>query len=199
MSMDDAPLIEASIDRPEVFGEIYDRHASEVLGYLIRRVGVTNAEGMLSDVFLTAFESRHRFDLARTSARPWLYGIAANLVMKHYRSLGRRQRAVDRLAARGDLEIPSFEDRLVERSYSVGLLQRVVTEVNRLPERDREVVLLYGWQNLSYSEIAEAMEIPVGTVRSRLNRVRGTLRELIDGSGKVAGEPSKRAPGGTRR
>ena len=68
-----------------------------------------------------------------------------------------------------------------------------------LPDRDREVVLLYAWQELSYAEIAEALDIPVGTVRSRLNRVRTVLRELRAADGEEPDIPIPRASGGTIR
>ena len=72
------------------FGEIFDRHAATLLRFLVRRVGPEVGEGLLGDVFRVAFERRALFDPARSSARPWLYGIATNLLLKHHRDEARR-------------------------------------------------------------------------------------------------------------
>ncbi len=194
----DAALIEASLDDPAVFGEIYDRHAPALLSYIVRRVGRVDAEELLGDLFRTAFELRARFETDRTSCLPWLYGIAANLVMKHYRSNARQKAAY----ARASLTRPaptSFEEGFVDADASASLAQRVIDVVEALPERDREVVYLYAWQDLSYSEIAEALGIPTGTVRSRLNRARKTLRELDDRFGEVPDGPPTPTDEGSAR
>ena len=78
---DDAQLIESSLSDGSAFTGIYDRHASVLLAYLTRRVGPSNGESLLGDVFRAAFTARSRYDLDRPDARPWLYGIASNLVV----------------------------------------------------------------------------------------------------------------------
>lgn len=195
-SWDDARLIRVSLSDPAGFAGIFDRHAQELLGYIIRRVGVAEGEALLGELFRVAFETRSRYDLSRASAKPWLYGIAANLVMKHYRSVGRHRAALERLAQRRESTPVPFEESIVDEAATTELWSRVTRAIDALPEHDREVVLLYAWQGLSYAEIAQALDIPVGTVRSRLNRVRTTLRELREASGEVADEPSPRAQGG---
>ena len=196
---DDARLIESSLSDPSVFAGIYDRHAPILLGYLIRRVGRSDGESLLGDLFHVAFEARSRYDLDRADARPWLYGIAANLVMKHLRTEGRHRSALERLASRGENAPSPFDERVTNDAANAQLWSEVAEVICDLPDRDREVVLLYAWQELSYAEIAEALDIPVGTVRSRLNRVRTVLRELRAADGEEPDIPIPRASGGTIR
>lgn len=154
---------------------MYDRHAATIHRYLRRRVGPDDSEDLLTDTFLIAFRRRTTYDQARKSALPWLYGIAANLVLKHHRELGRRSRAFDRLATMDATEA-SFELDLVDHHADASEVRRLLAVVNELPPSDREVLVLYAWEGLSYQDIAAALDIPVGTVRSRLNRVRKNLR-----------------------
>lgn len=197
---DDSRRIVASLVDPPAFAAIFDRHAAVLLQYLTRRVGASEAEGLLGELFRIAFESRGRFDTSRTDARPWLYGIAANLVMKHHRNRARHDGALGRLAsARFDPSESSFEDRVVDADANAQLLAAVVRAIDELPDIDREAVLLYAWQGLSYAEIGEALDIPVGTVRSRLNRARSALRELSFSFGEEPENPPHRVQGGATR
>jgi RNA polymerase sigma-70 factor, ECF subfamily len=177
----DADVIGRSLADAEAFGAIWDRHAATLLRFLGRRVGAEVAEGLLGEAFRIAYERRKAFDSARESALPWLYGIAGNLLRKHRRSEARRLAAsarmeAGRLAADGHAAEAALEARV--------LLPRVVEALESLPEGEREALLLYAWEDLSYPDIAEALELPVGTVRSRLNRARGRLRELLGAEGK---------------
>ena len=95
----DAAVIAASLDVPVLFGTIFDRHATVLHRYLVRRLGPDEAESMVGEIFRIAFEKRHTYDLMRPTARPWLYGIATNLLAKHRRREARRMHAVARLAA----------------------------------------------------------------------------------------------------
>lgn len=176
---DDARLISESLADPPVFAEIFDRHAKPLFDYLARRAGQSDAEDLLGELFRIAFEIRDRYDPTRTDARPWLYGIAANLVLKRNRSIGRRDLALRRLAVLGGEAVPAhFEDVIVDQADNIERFQAAANLLKNLAPADREVVLLFAWEQLSYQQIAEALDIPVGTVRSRLNRVRTKLREL---------------------
>jgi RNA polymerase sigma-70 factor, ECF subfamily len=173
----DAALIAASLDAPACFGALFDRHATVVFRYLVRRVGVDDAEGLLGEVFRVAFEKRATYDGERPNARPWLYGIATNLLARHRRSEMRRIRATARLMAR---QYPSSDpaDEVAATVDAMELWPQVADAVAQLPEEERDALLLYVWEELSYQEIAAAMAVPVGTVKSRLNRAREHLREL---------------------
>lgn len=178
MEPSDADVIAASLAEPAAFGAIFDRHASTILRYFGRRVEPAAAEGLLGEVFRIAFEQRASFDPSRASARPWLYGITANLVGRHRRSERRRLHAMARLAARQ----PTDQNDVVGE-HAAGSLDaaeawsRLAGTVDLLPAVEREALLLFAWENLSYDDIADALGVPVGTVRSRLNRARRRLRE----------------------
>lgn len=194
---DDAHLI-GSAD-PNEFAGIFDRHAATLLGYLTRRVGRSDAEDLLGDLFRIAFESRHRYDPMRPNARPWLYGIAANLVLKHHRSNSRGQAAQRRLNHQDRPTAVPFDERIVDEMVNAQRALQLTDLVEQLAPDDRETIVLYAWENLSYQQIAEALEVPVGTVRSRLNRVRRRLRELAPPTGKEIDELKPRAEEGTCR
>jgi RNA polymerase sigma factor (sigma-70 family) len=173
----DALVIAASLDQPARFGTVFDRHATVVFRYLVRRVGIDEAELLLGEVFRVAFEKRATYDAERPNARPWLYGIATNLLEQHRRREARRMRATGRLRARRSAaEDPA--DLVAEAVDARELLAHVAEAVARLPEGERDALLLYVWEELSYDEIGTALGVPVGTVRSRLNRARLRLREL---------------------
>ncbi|WP_306291576.1 RNA polymerase sigma factor [Microbispora sp. GKU 823] len=92
----DAGLIEASLTAPERFAGVFDRHADEIHAYAGRRLGPEHADDVTAETFLVAFRKRHRYDTSRPDARPWLYGIAGNLISGHRRSEVRRLRALAR-------------------------------------------------------------------------------------------------------
>ena len=178
----DGEIIAASLRDAECFGVIFDRHAQSLSKYLLNRVGGDDGEALLGETFRIAFETRTRFDHERTNAGPWLFGIASNLVLKHHRNQGREGRATRRLAVEPTADAASFEDGFVHQTHVVELLAAVNNALTKLPERDREVVHLYVLGGLNYADIAGALEIPIGTVRSRLHRVRRAMRELAEES-----------------
>jgi RNA polymerase sigma-70 factor (ECF subfamily) len=173
----DAAVIVASLDAPLGFGVICDLHAAGLHRYLGRRLGPDDADSMVGEVFRIAFEKRSSYDPSRASARPWLYGIATNLLAKHRRREARRIQATARLAAR-DRAAGDFTERADDSIDAAERWARVAAAVTALPEGERDALLLWVWEGLAYDEIADALAIPVGTVRSRLNRARGRLREL---------------------
>jgi RNA polymerase sigma-70 factor (ECF subfamily) len=179
----DAAAIAASLDDPRRFGDVFDRHATVVFRYLARRVDVDDAEGLLGEVFRIAFEKRATYDCTRPNARPWLYGIATNLIAHHRRSEARRIRATARLLAQ-QRDPNDAVDQLVSTVDAIRLWPHVADAVANLATEERDALVLYVWEELSYEEIASALEVPIGTVRSRLNRARLTLRELRSSSGR---------------
>jgi RNA polymerase sigma-70 factor (ECF subfamily) len=176
-------VVAASLEEPGRFGVLFDRHATVLFRYFVRRVGPDEADTMLGEVFRIAFEKRAAFDLQRADARPWLYGIATNLVAKHRRREARRLHATARLlAARLPPEDPV--DVVASTVDAAGLWPGVAEAIARLPDGERDALVLFAWEDLSYEEIAAALDIPVGTVRSRLNRARRRMRELTPGIGR---------------
>jgi RNA polymerase sigma-70 factor (ECF subfamily) len=184
-SPSDAEVIGRSVGEPEAFGVIYDRHAPTLLRFLGRRAGARVAEGLVGELFRIAFERRRTFDASRASALPWLYGIGSNLLLKHRRAEARWLRAGAQLAAAGEADRRAGAAALDARL----LFPRVTEAIETLPDGEREALLLFAWEDLSYQGVAEALELPVGTVRSRLNRARARLRELLEPGGENRVKP----------
>jgi RNA polymerase sigma factor (sigma-70 family) len=180
-SPSDAEVIGRSLGEPEAFGAIYDRHAPALLRFMGRRAGAKVAEGLVGELFRIAFEQRKTFDASRASALPWLYGIGSNLLLKHRRGEARWLRASARIAA--SLEVSNRRSSSAALEARV-LFPRVADAIEALPADEREALLLFAWEELPYQSMAEALDLPIGTVRSRLNRARAHLRELLQGKGK---------------
>lgn len=175
-SPSDAAIIAESLRDPDAFVGIFDRHSSVVSRYLTRRVGVDLAQDLTVETFLIAFRRRARYQTDRPDARPWLLGIASNLASRHWRSERRRLVAYARAAspATREHDESSYVDTAV--SLTAGLA--------KMGQRDREALLLHVWAGLSYSDIAQALDIPMGTVKSRIGRARRVLREQLADSGE---------------
>jgi RNA polymerase sigma factor (sigma-70 family) len=189
MEEPDSMVIAASLETPEVFGVLFDRHGSVLLRFLARRVPPAEAESLLGEVFRIAFERRDHFDRDRDSARPWLYGIAANVAAKHRRSEGRRLRATARAAAKR-AALDDTADQAVGAVDAETRWSKVAEALNRLPDPERQAILLFAWEELSYREIAEVLDVPTGTVRSRLNRARARLAAALgDDVPAACGQP----------
>ncbi|MEV4040725.1 RNA polymerase sigma factor [Streptomyces umbrinus] len=171
---DDAEVVAQSLEEPEQFARLYDRHAPDIHRYVTRRLGDGAADDITADTFLTAFRIRGRYDLTRTNARPWLYGIAGNLIGKQRRA---EVRALKALARTG--HDPVAASWVEETDSRVAAQAPLAGALAALPAGDRHVLLLIAWADLSYQEVAEALDIPVGTVRSRLNRARRKVRTAL--------------------
>lgn len=176
-SVDDALLIRASWREPEHFAEIFDRHYADIHGYVARRLGTGLADDLAAETFLVAFDRRRRFDLAHPSARPWLYGIASNLVARQRRAELRRYRALARAAVVDAVD--GHSERADVRVDAHALRGRLAAALVDVEDRDRDVLLLVAWADLTCEEAARALGIPAGTVRSRLHRARRRTRAAL--------------------
>ncbi|MEQ4204271.1 RNA polymerase sigma factor [Actinopolymorpha sp. B9G3] len=176
----DAVLIERSWREPEFFAALFDRHGGPIHRYVSRRLGASAADDVAGDTFLAAFRRRRRYDLTRPDALPWLYGIASNLVGRHRRAEVRAYRALARTGV--DPVVDSYAEQVEARVTAQGMHRDLAAALARLAKRDRDVLLLYAWAELSYADIAMALDIPTGTVRSRLNRARRKVREALGGT-----------------
>ncbi len=169
----DAELMVASVEDPPRFGEIFDRHAPTVQRFLVRRIGTDAAEGLLGEVFRIAFESRARFDAAYASARPWLYGIASNLLLKHRRAEARQLRAAARLAADpAAANVPASEGLVDARVLFPSLAEAL----EALPEGERDALLLFAWEELAYEEIGGARGADRNGALAHSPRAEGAAR-----------------------
>lgn len=177
MELTDAEIIRSSLDDPNVFGVVFERHHDDIFRFVARRVGTDVAADLTAEVFTRAFSLRVRYDVTRDLCRPWLYGIASNIVGDEIRRQGRSGRLY--LAMIG---LRVEDDDLLERVDDQIAAEQQATRLNsslaKLHPGDRAVLLLFAVEALTYREIADALDIPVGTVRSRLSRARRRMREL---------------------
>lgn len=182
----DAEVIgEALHGDPFRFSAIFDRHYDAIFRYLARRAGRDLAEDLAAEVFMTAFARLSSYDLTRPDARPWLYGIATNLLRRHRRSETRRLRAWARAVDH------TAEDAIAELLDGVDAARlgvRIASGLAALSGPDRDVLCLTALGGLSAPEIAELQGVPAGTVRSRLHRARRILREHIGDFGQYSSE-----------
>jgi RNA polymerase sigma factor (sigma-70 family) len=181
---DDASLIERSRSEPELFAAIFDRHAGPLRGYVARRLGPDAADDIVADTFLIAFRRRGGYDVSRTDAAPWLYGIATNLIGERRRAEVRMYRAYARSGT--DPAIEGHADQVAESVSAKAEGSRLAAALGSLKKRDRDALLLYTWGDLSYQEVAQALDVPIGTVRSRLNRARRKLRAALGYSTSIS-------------
>jgi len=163
-SPDDAAVIALSCQDPEWFALVYRRHADAVGRYAARRLGAETAQDIVAETFLMAFRQRGRYDAARPDARPWLYGIAGNLIRRHHRAEARMLRALARSGC--DPVAESFADLAHARLAAEGSARKAAAAIAGLNPGQRDVLLLVAWADLSYDQVAEALGIPEGTVRS---------------------------------
>jgi RNA polymerase sigma-70 factor (ECF subfamily) len=169
---------------PDGFGLLFERHARTVYNFCFRRSGSCSlAEDPTSEVFLVAW--RRRSDVVFTagieSVLPWLLGVSLNLVRNRRRSDRRATAAIAHLDAAANEA--DFSDEVVGRLTDERQMREVLAVFDRLPVREQEVLALCAWADLSYEDCALGLGVPIGTVRSRLSRARGHLRELIAGGG----------------
>ncbi|WP_119728113.1 RNA polymerase sigma factor [Thermomonospora amylolytica] len=176
----DAAVIEQSWREPGVFAVLYERHAPHISRYVARRLGDDLADDVTAETFSRAFAKRRHYDLGRPDARPWLYGIAANVMAQHRRRETRMLRAFARSGA--DPVAQTYGGQMEgadDRVAAAGMHRSLAAALAGLSRAHREVLLLVAWADLSYEETAQALNISVGTVRSRLHRARRKIRAAL--------------------
>ena len=174
----DGEIIRLARGNPALFGELYDRHASALYRYAARRAGEFAADDVIAETFLVAWERLDSYDLNHDDARPWLFGIATNLLRRHHRTEARLLKTAAKSALRNS--VADETDRVAARTDALAATGHIAMALKSMPAIDRDTLLLYAWGELTYEGIAAAMDVPVGTVRSRLNRARRTLRNELD-------------------
>lgn len=167
------------------FVEVYETNVNGIYRYLSRRLGSDIAEDLTAQTFMEAWRTRERYDPVRGSVPAWLHGIAVNLMRHHWRAERRKLAAY----ARATLDAPTATDEstIVSRIAAEQQWPEVASALAQLSGSDRDILTLACWQELSYGEIAAALVLPVGTVRSRLHRARARLTSVLAES--TTGEP----------
>jgi RNA polymerase sigma-70 factor (ECF subfamily) len=173
----DGTLIERSArGRPDAFVEVVRRHEAAVHAFLARRAGPQAAADLLGEVWLRAFAGRGGYDPAHSDARPWLYGIARNVLRAHWRA------ARDAGPAAAPELAADPWDEVVDRLDSAARARALLAAVRALPAAEREVLLLVAWEELTPAQAAVVLGVPQGTARSRLHRARAALRLALAGA-----------------
>lgn len=155
---------------------VYERHRNAIFRFAYRLLGsVELAEDVTHDCFLSLIRRGESFDPQRATLRTYLYAAARNLAMKQFRNQG-RETALDDLDEQP--AIPRREEPL-RRLLDSELVMKVKEAVAGLPPLQREALVLFEYEGLALNEIAEVVGTDVGTVKSRLHRARGRLRNSL--------------------
>jgi RNA polymerase sigma-70 factor (ECF subfamily) len=183
----------------DAFGVLFEEYARAVYNHAFRLTGDwSTAEEVVSLTFLEAWRLRGTIRAEGDSLLPWLLGIALNVSRNVARAARRQQAAMSRLPPAPG--VPDFADELASRIDDAARLEVVRTAVRGLRRGEREVLALCVWSGLNYAEAAEALMVPVGTVRSRLSRARRKLQRLAavlehDPGGRELGLASEQVEG----
>jgi RNA polymerase sigma-70 factor (ECF subfamily) len=182
------------------FSAVYTEHVDAIYGFLARRIGAQLAEELTAQTFTEALARHDRYDPDRGPIGPWLFGIAANLLRRHYRQEERALRAIAAYAGRVPVTSDDDEERVESRVVADERWPEVAHALLDMNPGERDVLLLYAWADLPYSAIAGVLDVPIGTVRSRLSRARGRLTAILgESSDEDAPDPTTPDQIGRRR
>ena len=177
----DAHILAACKEDPERFRELFERHFPSTLAFLRRRVGDHIAEDLAIETFALAFSRRGTYDVAKADS------LVRDSTMRAEAAGGGRQSGDSTggaARATGGARTVYEPARVDAAAAGPALALALAT----LRSDERDVLLLFAWAELTYAEIAEALGVPVGTVRSRLSRARARFRELLSANGQLLGE-----------
>jgi RNA polymerase sigma-70 factor (ECF subfamily) len=164
-------------DEPVDIEGLFAAYGEQLLRYCRGRLAQADAEDVVAQTFLIA--QRRRLDQpAGLPGRAWLFGIVTNVLREHRRAEVRRLRVMSR-AGVGDQPEAELADEVAERIDDSAALRPVLAAMAGLPVKQREVLLLYAVAELSYEEIAVALRMPLGSVRSALHRARAKIRAAV--------------------
>lgn len=191
----------ASAGDADAFAGVFDRHREPVRAYCARRSGSLDAaDDLVSVVFLEAWRRRADVELVHDSVLPWLYGVAARTLQRRSRTTLRHRRLLERLGSQASGDRASTGADPVDVDHADGVAARIDDErhleqltaaLSRLGRIDREVLLLCLWQELDHASAAVALQVPVGTVKSRLSRARARLKRAAGDFEETATAPPR--------
>ncbi len=172
----DPELWRKSLDGDQfAFGQLFERHQRIIFQRSLAATGDRQAaEEIVSMTFLETWRRRKSVHIA-DSMRPWLLGVSSNLVKSYWRSSKRYANLLAKLPASADSD--DQRDAVDSGLDSRVRVRRIAKLLNRMPQEDRDVIRLCAFVGLTHVEAAELLEIPVGTVKSKLSRARARLRE----------------------
>ena len=168
----------------EAFGKFVDLYQNRVLGFVRRMVpSPEEAQDITQEVFIRAFQNFHRFD-GRSSAKTWLFRIAYNLCVDRSRKLDRSPVETGMQASADSeewIEVPDERWEPEKLMLEGELADAVEKAISTMSEKLRSVLLLHDREDASYEEIADTLNVPVGTVKSRLFLARNHLQSALKG------------------
>jgi RNA polymerase sigma factor (sigma-70 family) len=168
----------------QAFGRLFERHGRTVYNYCFRRTADwATAEDLASVVFLESWRRRKQVRIHGESVLPWLLGVAANVLRNRNRTLRRYRAALERLPSEWEQD---FTDDVDGRLDDERRMRLVLEKLAGLSAPDQDILTLCVWEGLSYEQAALALDLPVGTVRSRLSRARQRLQAHVDPERVVA-------------
>ncbi len=174
----DEDLVAKASDHGErAFAELLRRHQGKVRGLLLRLTSDRSlADDLAQEVFLRAYRGLHGFE-GRARFSTWLYRIAYNVYLNH------RTRTRELAALPAGFEAGAVAPETTHSASRSDLRRDLDTAIAALPERYRAVVMLYYLEDVSYPEISEILDLPLGTVKTHLHRAKRMLREQMHGWG----------------
>jgi len=182
----DAHLL-SHADAPGAFEELVARHQPVLHRYVARRLGASAAEDLVAETFAIAYARRGSFDPSRGEVRPWLFGIATNVVRGHHR---RERRALEAYARTGVDPLaqgPGDADATLGAALAAALAG--------MRREHRDVLLLHAVAELNHAEIAQALGVPEGTVKGWLKRARTSAARELASHGLHGPAPTEEAVG----
>ncbi|MFL6061393.1 MAG: RNA polymerase sigma factor [Marmoricola sp.] len=173
----DSALVERlRVGDRDALATLFEQYADRLYNHCFRRLGdYADAEDAVSTVFLTLWRHRRKAQVHDGSAAPWLFGIATNVCRNAERGRRRHLRVVAKAGSVGDLDGPDPAERVTDRLADEQRMRELLAQVRTLSRGEQDVLALVIWSGLSYVDAAAALDIPVGTVRSRLARARARL------------------------
>jgi RNA polymerase sigma-70 factor, ECF subfamily len=182
----------------DAFAELFDENARALYCYALRLTGrPADAEDAVSQTFLEAWRLHAAVTPTGGVLRPWLFGIATNVLHNQRRASRRFRTALARLPLPRDT--PDIAEQAAQEAGRAAELAAARVALESLHRREREVVAVCVWSGLSYAETAEALGVPIGTVRSRLSRAKARLRRLAEAQLNKTSFREPAAPGGQVR
>jgi RNA polymerase sigma-70 factor (ECF subfamily) len=183
-----------TLDKRTQFESLYRQNRPAVLAYCLRRTGATEADDACSETFLVAW--RRLDDLPPPPGTlPYLYGIAGRVLSNHLRSIRRRSRLDEKLGNLGVASPPDPATLIVQSARD----QDVVRAVRTLRPKDREIVMLYTWEDLPRNTIAEMMGMSRAAIDQRIHRSYERLARILAPAieGSAINSPPIAEKGGT--
>lgn len=172
VDVDAALMLESASDAPGAFAELVRRHQQALVNFFLRSGAYAESEDLAQETFVRLYRYRHRYQ-ATARFSTFLYVLARNV----WSDRGRKLQRQDRLAAELQIQANVVEE---PENAEPGRAMDAATALDRLSPKLREVIVLNIYQGLRYQEVADVLDIPLGTVKSRINLALQTLRETLE-------------------